>query len=359
VEPLTAERVPPLAPRLDLVFHPGMLSLLTASLARIPATQRNRLATALARLPGLEARRRAHRDSVRIVLGAVDDASATTHHEAVRRHFVWALEFLAEMGGHRHPVEDRTTGLWDPRDRARLIVTAHHGNWIVGARALARAVGPIHTVAGVQLQRAWQPAIRAHLRGQGIELTDLAGLRRALGRGGTVVLHLDGKAGPYRRRGVPVGVRSAALLAAESDAAVYAATCMRIGAGRFALEGMALRPDASAIPAAASTKRIATCANATTNGIATRANASTNGKGARPDLAREASRARIAGWERSMLKTLREWILRDPADWLLFSPDHLSDLASERAPVHIVLPSSPGENASRRGRARWVGARGE
>jgi hypothetical protein len=258
-----------------------MLSLLTHSLARIPVTQRDRLATALAHLPALDARRKGHRESVLAVLSATD---GWLHREAVRRHFVWALEFLAEMGGHRHPVEDRTVALWDPRDRARLIVTAHCGNWIVGARALARTSGPVHTVSGVQLQRGWQAAIRSHLRGQGIELTNLAGLRKVLRSGGTVVLHLDGQAGPYRPRGIPVGVRSAALLAAESGAAVYAATCARSGVGRFVLEGTRLTADVAA--------------------------------------GRD-SRDRIEAWEQAMLRTLREWVERDPADWLLFSPDHL------------------------------------
>lgn len=267
-----------------------MLPLLTHSLARIPVTQRDRLATALTRLPGLEARRKGHRDSVLTVASATD---GSLHREAVRRHFVWALEFLAEMGGHRHPVEDRTVALWDPQDRARLIVTAHCGNWIVGARALARSLGPIHTVSGVQLQRGWQSAIRSHLRGQGIELTDLAGLRKALRSGGTVVLHLDGQAGPYRRRGIPVGVRSAALLAAESGAAVYAATCSRSGMGRFVLEGTRLRADLSE------------------DGL--------------PGNVGSASRDRIEAWEHAMLRILREWVERDPADWLLFSPDHLGE----------------------------------
>ena len=316
-----------------------MLPLLTLSLARLPATRRDRFATALARLPGLEERRNAHRDCVQTILGAAGDGPergagrhgrrralaegrsihGASHCEAVRRHFVWALEFLAEMGGHRHPVEDRTCALWDPRDHARLIVTAHRGNWIVGARALARALGPIHTVAGVQLRRGWQSAIRAHLEGQGVELTDLAGLRRALREGGTAVLHLDGQAGPHRRRGISVGVRSAALLAAESGAAVYAASCMRAGAGRFVLEGTPLGPAASG-----------------------------------DRLSRSRSRDRIAGWEQSMMETLREWIERDPADWLLFSSDHLGDSSdpSERS----VMAQAPGCSGNR-DRARRVMAR--
>jgi hypothetical protein len=272
-----------------------MLSLLTASLARIPATQRDHLATFLARLPWLESRRRGHRDSLRTLLMAGERFSRDsrtphgpmTHREAVRRHIVWTLEFLAEMGGHRHPIEDRTSGMWGPRHRARLVVTAHCGNWIVGSRALARALGPIHSTAGLQLRRGWQPAIRACLSRQGIVLTDFDGLRRALRNRETVVLHLDGQAGGYRRRAVPIGVRSAALLAAESGASVYAALCVRSGAGRFVLEGS---------PLSLGSRRVGS---------------------------RQSRSKRASDWEATFLRILHEWVRRDPADWLLFSSDHL------------------------------------
>jgi hypothetical protein len=276
-----------------------MLTLLSASLAQIPAAERARLASWLARFPGLERRRRAHRDSVEAAMSSSTawargpDSSA----EAVRRHLVWTMEFLAEMGGQRHPIEDRTSALWDPRDRCRLVVTAHCGNWIVGARALAQNLGPIHTIAGVQLQRRWQSRIRAHLSAHGVELSELSGLRQALEREGVVVLHLDGQSGEHRRRSIPVGVRSAALLAAESGASVYSAICRRSAPGRFVLEGTRL---SIAGPASG-------CVGAT-------------GGTRPPELG---IRARIDAWESTFLEVLQEWILRDPADWLLFSSEHL------------------------------------
>ncbi|MEZ4652704.1 MAG: hypothetical protein R3E12_03625 [Candidatus Eisenbacteria bacterium] len=249
----------------------------------------------MARLPALRSRRQAHSRCLHLTLpdgvprpAGATDASAI----AVTRHVEWVLELLAEIGGHRHRVEDRTAGMWGATSRGRLVVTTHHGNWIVGARALVERLGPVHTVAGVQLRGGWSDSVADHLARQGVHLTDVSGLRRTLRGGGTVVLHLDGQTGPHRRRSRPIGVVAAARLAVWERPEIFAARCVHAGPGSFVLEGVPL-------------------------GLAQR--------GEEGDVS-----CTFSSWEDRFTRLLQDWVAGDPGGWMLFSPRHLAFAEADR-----------------------------
>ncbi|MFN8548827.1 MAG: hypothetical protein U0527_12895 [Candidatus Eisenbacteria bacterium] len=230
-----------LIPRVVAHLDPALLARVAGGLGGLP-------------LPALRARtRRQGRARIELLGDApTREALESDARAAARAHAVFLAETLAWLGG-REPIVD---GI-DPRlrlraPRGRLFVTLHRGNWLAAGGALAAATGELHTVAGVQLHRAFSRAVVERLRAQGVIVHPGGAARETLGRvleeGGQVVLHLDGDPRREGRRArVPRGrsngaLRGVARLAAESGAEVVFALCRREEPGRFRLEARWLTP---------------------------------------------------------------------------------------------------------------------
>lgn len=225
-----------------------MLSALAASSAHLPVGLADRLSGLLVRLriPSLEARARGQAAALAappVALGAARLEPRSAPREAVRRHLLFVWEFLAELGGKRFPVEDRLpSAFFEAAPHGRLLATLHMGNWIVGSRTLAERVGPVASVAGVQLRPGWNAELRARLSRLGLRVHEDGRAAHAFVRhlraGGTVGLHLDGDRGRGRDESrTSPGVRSVVGLAAATGAEVWFVLCRRIEPGRFVIEG--------------------------------------------------------------------------------------------------------------------------
>ncbi len=157
----------------------------------------------------------------------------------VYHHIMMLYESLAMLGGRRfvvraHGIERLDNSL--RLGRGVLLVTAHVGNWHLGAQFVAARSGrPVHSVAGVQLARGLTGPWRLALRRAGIRIhprgRDVARLSRILRAGGIVGLHLDGD-----QHALPgPATRGIALLARRTGATVLPAVCLRERPGRFAV----------------------------------------------------------------------------------------------------------------------------
>ncbi len=149
-------------------------------------------------------------------------------------------ESLAMLGGRRFDV--RATGIERLDEacalgRGVLLVTAHMGNWHLGAQFVAARTGrPVHSIAGVQLTRGLTGPWRLALRGAGLRIHPrgrvVARFTRILRAGGIVGLHLDGD-----QHALPgPATRGIALLARRTGAMILPAVCLREGPGRFVVE---------------------------------------------------------------------------------------------------------------------------
>lgn len=241
-----------------------MLAMSARILARLP----NRFGTSI--LDGLErtdlfrsSRARGHRAALRRLFPGDASWDPRLSRQAVWRHAQWVYDSLSGFGGRKFRIE------WeDPTELGKvvgqgspvLIVTAHVGNWLVVAEACTRRLGPVETVAGVQLRAAWDESIRRFLEERGVTVHRPDGayrqFRRRLKAGGTVVLHLDGTPSPSppdqagstlswnrtEREGLapspltaPLGVRAAARLSSATKARVFGVVSRRTGPDRYTL----------------------------------------------------------------------------------------------------------------------------
>jgi phosphatidylinositol dimannoside acyltransferase len=113
-------------------------------------------------------RRRAVEDNLRAL--GVDDPSA--HTRAVYRNFGRSLfEFL--RGPYLPEIPVRFEGFGHLRTalakgRGAIVAAPHTGNWGQAAAEVTRLGHPVAAVAGIQLSRAWTPALRKRQRDGGI-----------------------------------------------------------------------------------------------------------------------------------------------------------------------------------------------
>lgn len=142
-------------------------------------------------------RRAAVAENLRI-LGAEnpDDAVRSVFRNFGRTVF----EFL--RGPHVPELDVRILG-WEHVETARaagrgvIVTLPHAGNWEAGGAAVARQGVPVHAVAGIQLTRAWTPALRDRQARDGIRilpptLATWRSLPRLLGQNELVALLVDG-----------------------------------------------------------------------------------------------------------------------------------------------------------------------
>lgn len=259
-----------------------LFGLTTAGAAALPPALLDALASWVVRAApsGWRERRAGHRAAVRRVLALGDSGDAAAR-SAVLAHARFVAEFLAVLGGRTHALEGGEELDAVAPGRGRLLTMVHEGNWIAVGCRLAQRIGPIHTVAGVQLGAGWQRKIDATLREQGIVVHHppfaARRLLRVLRDGGTVALHLDGDQG--RATGAaPSGVRAATALALRTDPAVFHVRTARVAPGRFRLAPQSL-----------------TCGS--------------------PDRAPSAQE-----WERIFTERVRESVAGAPGDWMIFRP---------------------------------------
>jgi KDO2-lipid IV(A) lauroyltransferase len=161
-------------------------------------------------------------------------------------HLTNLLEWLWMLNRGSVPTEEEVAGverlaLEIERSGGAVVATLHLGDWERAGLAMARRVGPILTVAGVQLRRGWSEAFKRWQASRGVHVLDASRdarrLVRSLGAGRPVVLHLDGDrfgaASPVRFLGrtvpFPVGPARLARLARRP---VIAAYCLRRPEGR-------------------------------------------------------------------------------------------------------------------------------
>lgn len=128
------------------------------------------------------------------------------------------------------------------RGRGVVLVTAHLGNWELGARYIAATGRKIHVVAGVQLNRLLTGAVRDAKERRGIEVTNpdtpYRRLVRALQANGIIALLLDGDVYTggivLRFFGRPTRLPSGAVrLAAATGAPIVAGYSRRLARGRY------------------------------------------------------------------------------------------------------------------------------
>ena len=95
------------------------------------------------------------------------------------------------MDGWEHVESARADG------RGAILTLPHTGNWELGGAAVARQGVPLHAVAGIQLNRAWTPALRERQERDGIRilppsLSSWRSLPALLARNELVALLVDG-----------------------------------------------------------------------------------------------------------------------------------------------------------------------
>lgn len=241
----------------------------------------------------IDRRARGHAAACHALLGSADGID---HRAAALRHIRFVKEVLAELVGRRHPctVEPPNPCSAVPAPgTGMLFVSAHRGNWIVGARALGDSADPLHTVAGTQLHPLVSGWLVRWLRRQGVEVhppgSSWSALQGALRQGGRVFLHLDGDPYPagkpgWKRRSVPPGVRCAALLATRCVPQVHGVLCERSREDGFVVRSTVLQ-------------------------------ASPEGAGPR------APGTEL--WETALMTHLRTVVAAEPEDWILFRDGHL------------------------------------
>lgn len=210
-------------------------------IARIPPRAADMGASCLAPLLDLCARERIrawrsnlHAASIRVPDGGFSSRTATFHH------LLMVYETLALLGGRRFEIRasgiERLDGALRT-GRGVLLVSAHVGNWHLGAHFVAARSGrPVHSVAGVQLTPRLTGPIRLALRDAGIRVHPRRGavarFARTLRLGGVVGLQLDGD--QHGARGL--ATRGIDLLARRTGAVILPAVCLREGPGRFRVE---------------------------------------------------------------------------------------------------------------------------
>jgi lauroyl/myristoyl acyltransferase len=154
-----------------------------------------------------------------------------------RHHLLLVYESLAMLGGRSFSIERRGVEHLHAALAERkglLVVTAHLGNWHVGARDLSELAGrPVHSIAGVQFLRGWTADLRAAYRAVGLELhpRDRSAVRliRIIREDGIVALHLDGN----QHAATGPATRGAVLLARRTGCPILPAVCERVAPGRF------------------------------------------------------------------------------------------------------------------------------
>jgi KDO2-lipid IV(A) lauroyltransferase len=180
-------------------------------------------------------------------------SSRTAAFAPFRHHLLLLYESLAMIGGRSFAIKREGEEHLQAALRAGrglLVVTAHLGNWHVGARDLHERTGRlVHSVAGVQFLESWTDELRAAYRRHGLEIHSRHGsgyrLAGILREGGIVALHLDGD----QHAGLGPSTRGAVLLSRRTGCPLLPAVCERVSAGRFVVrfdrsfEGGACAPD--------------------------------------------------------------------------------------------------------------------
>jgi len=152
-------------------------------------------------------------------------------------HLLLLYESLAMLGGRRFRIvvegeEHLREAL--ARRCGLLVATAHVGNWHIGARLLHERTGrPVHSVAGIQMSRAWTGGLRLAYRRHGIRVHPIRGATRRFVRvlrgGGVVGLHIDGNL----HAGAGPATRGIVLLARRSGVPILPGVCERTAPGEL------------------------------------------------------------------------------------------------------------------------------
>jgi lauroyl/myristoyl acyltransferase len=247
-------------------------------IARIPPSAAGMGASCIAPLLDLCARDRvgAWRSNLRAASIHIP-AGGFAHRTATFHHLLMVYETLALLGGRRFEIQASGVERLDAAlssGRGVLLVSAHVGNWHLGAHFVAARGGrAVHSVAGIQIARGLTAPIRLAMRSAGIRVHPRNGatarFARTLRRGGIVGIQLDGD--QHASRGP--ATRGIDLLARRTGAVILPAVCLREGPGRF-------RVDFRAVPV------------------------------------READPCRSEALERILLEMVRE----SPEQWALFRP---------------------------------------
>lgn len=217
-----------------LIAAPGLIARIPPAAAGAWAALASPVASTLA--PG---RARAWEANLRAI-GPDLHASRPSARRVAYHHLMMLYESFALLGGRRFDIRSRGDEHLDgalARGRGVILVSAHVGNWNLGAHQVAERSGrPVHSVAGVQLARGLTAPLRLAMRRIGIRVHPRRGavarFTRILRAGGIVALQLDGD--QHAESGL--ATRGIRLLARRTGAAVLPAVCVRDGQGRFTLE---------------------------------------------------------------------------------------------------------------------------
>jgi KDO2-lipid IV(A) lauroyltransferase len=175
-------------------------------------------------------------------------------------HLMMLYESIAMLGGRRFALRAEGVGRLDEAlatGRGVLLVTAHVGNWHLGAQYVAARSGrPVHSIAGVQLAPGWTGPWRLALRRAGLRVhpraRSFARLSRILRAGGIVALHLDGD-----QHAMPgPATRGVATLARRTGATILPAVCHRERPGRLTVGFHPSLPGGNAAPGPALLERV-------------------------------------------------------------------------------------------------------